>query len=332
MKTPQLPRFTRSVQRQDNTPCCNCATIYSGNYCPECGQESFIGAPTTVDFIYEFLTRNIFERGKMPRTIWHLLRYPGGLTVDFLEGRRARFIRPVRLYFGLSVLYFLLLSLSTNLSGKISAEMIEASSKASNEASAKAPKNTLKAPPLPAELAKDPEKLLPDISKTPDKPEINVQVLGNYFGRGPADALQKRITQFIKLPQEEQLHQALQALFNQAPKAMFFLVPVFAFLLKLLFMLRRIPYGAHLLFAFHCHAFVFLCLLIILLPLPGVVNGIVSSIIFWLMWLYPLLAIRTTYACSWFSAIWRWLTLSILYPTVIFITLALATLTAVFVL
>lgn len=332
MKTPQLPRFTRSVQRQDNTPCCNCATIYSGNYCPECGQESFIGAPTTIDFIYEFLTRNIFERGKMPRTIWHLLRYPGGLTVDFLEGRRARFIRPVRLYFGLSVLYFLLLSLSINLSGKISAEMFEASSNASNEASAKAPGNKLKAPSLPAELANDPEKPLPDISNTPDKPEINVQVLGNYFGRGPADALQKRINQFIKLPQEEQLHQALQALFNQAPKAMFFLVPVFAFLLKLLFILRRIPYGAHLLFAFHCHAFVFLCLLIILLPLPGVVSGIVSSIIFWPMWLYPLLAIRTTYACSWFSAIWRWLTLSILYPTVIFITLALATLTAVFVL
>jgi hypothetical protein len=109
---------------------------------------------------------------------------------------------------------------------------------------------------------------------------------------------------------------------------MFFLVPVFALLLKLLFMLRRISYGAHLLFAFHCHAFIFLCLIFLLLPLPG----IISVPLQWLMWAYPLLAIRTTYLCSWPGAIWRWLTLSILYPAVIATTLGLATLTAVFML
>lgn len=329
MTSQQLARFTRSTQRQQNAPCRNCATIYSGNYCPECGQEAYTGAPTAVDFIYEFLTRNVFERGKMPRTLWHLVRYPGGLTVDFLEGRRARFIRPVRLYFGLSVLYFLLLSLSTNLSGKITSELMDASHKSTGETNAAVKKNALKIPLSPDPTNK-PDKQLIQPSETSATPEINVQLLGNYFGRGPADALQKRINHFIKLPQEEQLRQAVQALFNQAPKAMFFLVPVFALLLKLLFMLHRIPipYGAHLLFAFHCHAFVFLCLLFLMLPLPGIVSGP----IFWLMWAYPLLAMRATYGCSWMGALWRWLTLSILYPSVIVTTLALATLTAVFVL
>ena len=322
MKSPQLSRFTRSTLRQENAPCRNCATTYSGNYCPECGQESYTGAPTALAFIYEFLTRNVFERGKMPRTIWHLLRYPGGLTVDFLEGRRARFIRPVRLYFGLSVLYFLLLSLSTN-SGKISSELIHASSKTTAEATASAAKK-----PLAPDAEKNREEILAKISEATDEPDFNVQFLGNRFSRDPTEKVQKRIKQFIKLPQEEQLHQGLQALFNQAPKAMFFLVPVFALLLKLLFMLRRIPYGAHLLFAFHCHAFIFLCLIFLLLPLPGIISGPVQ----WLMWGYPLLAMRTTYVCSWPSAIWRWLTLSILYPVVIFTTLALATLAAVFVL
>lgn len=326
MKSLQLARFTRSTQRQQTAPCRNCATVYSGNYCPECGQESYTGAPTALDFIYEFLTRNVFERGKMPRTVWHLLRYPGGLTVDFLEGRRARFIRPVRLYFGLSVLYFLLLSLSTN-SGKITAELIHAASETSVEATAAADKKAVNKAP-PPEAAQTPEDILAKISKATDEPDFNVQFFGNRFSRDPTEKVQKRIKQFIKLPQEEQLHQGLQALFNQAPKAMFFLVPVFALLLKLLFMLRRIPYGAHLLFAFHCHAFLFLCLLFLLLPLPGIISAPVQ----WLMWGYPLLAIRTTYVCSWPSAIWRWLTLSILYPIVIFTTLALATLAAVFVL
>jgi hypothetical protein len=328
MKSPQLTRFIRSIRRQENSPCSNCSTIYSGNYCPECGQESFTGAPTTIDFIYEFLTRNIFERGKMPRTIWHLLRYPGGLTVDFLEGRRQRFIRPVRLYFGLSVLYFLLLSLSSNLSGKISGNLIAASSRTTDQpaVTANEPSKSNKTPILTIEMANEnpgqPEKL----EKAPTEPDVNVKFLGNYFGQGTADNVQKRIIQFIKLPQEEQVHQAVQALFNQAPKAMFFLVPVFAFLLKILFLLRRIPYGAHLLFAFHYHAFLFLCLPIMLLALPDIVN----TALFILMSGYLFLAIRTTYVCSRLGTLWRWLIVNIVYPIVIIMTLALATLTAVF--
>ncbi|MFZ6747948.1 DUF3667 domain-containing protein [Undibacterium sp. Ren11W] len=326
MKSAQLSRFTRSTQRQENAPCRNCATIYSGNYCPECGQESYTGAPTAVDFIYEFLTRNVFERGKMPRTLWHLLRYPGGLTVDFLEGRRARFIRPVRLYFGLSVLYFLLLSLSTS-TEKISSELIKASSQTIPQATAAAEKAALNKPLVP-DPKKNREEILAKISEATDVPDFNIQFFGNRFSQDPTENVKKRIKDFVKLPQEEQLHQGIQALFNQAPKAMFFLVPVFALLLKLLFMLRRISYGAHLLFAFHCHAFIFLCLIFLLLPLPGIISVPVQ----WLMWGYPLLAIRTTYLCSWPSAIWRWLTLSILYPTVIATTLGLATLSAVFML
>ncbi|QJQ04519.1 DUF3667 domain-containing protein [Undibacterium piscinae] len=105
-RAPELARFVRSTKAKENAPCANCNTVYSGHYCPECGQEALGGAPTAIEFIYEFLTRNVLERGKMPRTLWHLIRYPGGLTVDFLEGRRQRFIRPVRLYIGLSLLYF----------------------------------------------------------------------------------------------------------------------------------------------------------------------------------------------------------------------------------
>jgi hypothetical protein len=309
MKSPQLSRFIRSTKRQDNSPCSNCATIYSGNYCPECGQESFTGAPTAVDFIYEFLTRNIFERGKMPRTIWHLLRYPGGLTVDFLEGRRQRFIRPVRLYFGLSVIYFLLLSLSTNLSGTISGRLMDLSAEKIGIST--------------DETKLDPGKQIAEV-QSQEKPKA-IHVRSSFLNENAVAALEKRITHFTNLPQQEQLQTALQTLFNQAPKAMFFLVPVFAFLLKTMFLLRRIPYGAHLLFAFHYHAFLFLCLPIMLLPLPHLVD----TALFICMSGYLFLAIRTTYACSRLGTVWRWILLNIFYPIVIMMTLALATLTAV---
>jgi hypothetical protein len=324
MKSPQLSRFIRSTQRQENKPCGNCATIYSGNYCPECGQESFTGAPTAIDFIYEFLTRNIFERGKMPRTIWHLLRYPGGLTVDFLEGRRQRFIRPVRLYFGLSVLYFLMLSLSGNLAWKISDQLLENSRKSTDASSEIAPPEP--ATREPAKIAPKPDARTEEAAQNTEDPVINVSILGNIFGREMAESIKKRIIQFLKLPQAEQLHQAVQTLMNQAPKAMFFLVPVFAFLLKSMFLLRRIPYGAHLLFAFHYHAFLFLCLPVMLLPLPD----LAVTALFILMSGYLFLAIRTTYACSRLGTLWRWLILNIVYPITIILTLALATLAAVF--
>lgn len=326
MKSPQLTRFIRSTKRQQDAPCHNCATVFSGNYCPECGQEAFTGAPTALDFIYEFLTRNIFERGKMPRTIWHLLRYPGGLTVDFLEGRRQRFIRPVRLYFGLSILYFLMLSLSGNLVWKISDHLLENSRK-SNATSSKIIQIETDTP-APPKIAAKPDTPADEPSRSLDEPVINVSFLGNYFGREMAESIEKRIKLFIKLPQEEQLRQGVQTLLNQAPKAMFFLVPVFAFLLKTLFLWRRIPYGAHLLFAFHYHALVFLGLSLMLLHLPD----LAESIIFLLMNAYLIIALRTTYLCSWYGAVWRWLLLSMFYPIIILVTLILATVAAAFVL
>ena len=331
MKSPQLARFIRSTQRQENEPCGNCATIYSGNYCPECGQESFTGAPTTIDFIYEFLTRNIFERGKMPRTIWHLLRYPGGLTVDFLEGRRQRFIRPVRLYFGLSVLYFLLLSLSANLSGKIGTQQAGISFNDKSIPSEVAKPSTQSVGGVIEQKIEEKiqEKQKEAISITADPPQdvhVELPFLEKYFGHKAVIALEKRINRFKSVPQEEQLQIAVQTLFNQAPKAMFFLVPVFAFLLKSMFLFRRIPFGAHLLFAFHYHAFLFLCLLVMLLPMPDLVQVVLVIS----MNVYLFMAIRTTYACSRLATLWRWIILNTIYPVVIIATLALATLTAFF--
>jgi hypothetical protein len=325
MRPPQLARFIRSTQRQAHVPCRNCDTVFSGKYCPECGQETFTGAPTAVEFIYEFLTRNAFERGKMPRTIWRLLRYPGALTVDFLEGRRQQFIRPVRLYFGLSILYFLLLSLSGNTATKLRDQLIENSNKTVEAASQVAPSSIERRTPGSPVPAIKPDNS--EVTKASEEPKINVSMLGNIFGDSVAKSVEKRIKHFIKLPQEEQLYQAVSTLFNQAPKAMFFLVPIFALLLKTMFLWQRIPYGAHLLFAFHYHAFLFLTLALMLLHLPDPVAGL----LFLLMHVYLFIALRTTYLCSRLGALWRWLVLAMLYPIIIFLTLALATLAAVFI-
>ena len=59
------------------------------------------------DGVHEFLHLD----GKIFRTIALLALKPGALTVEFLRGRRARYISPLRLYLTCSILYFALAAL-----------------------------------------------------------------------------------------------------------------------------------------------------------------------------------------------------------------------------
>jgi hypothetical protein len=324
----QLTRFNRSVRHQDSEPCRNCGTAFIGNFCPQCGQEAHTGAPTTWGFIYEFLTTNVLERGKLPRTLWHLLRFPGGLTVDFLEGRRTRFIRPIRLYFTLSIIYFLILSLdSNNILKSFGAEESAPASSAARTATTASAVNAINKPPQKTPNAKHGPVIgakpvsAPSIQEG-DQDNIVLDEKGaskdaNFESdlpdSGALGLFKKRMQRFAKMPRHELYQTLWQGILGNAPKAMFFLVPVFALLLKVLFIRRKIPYGAHLLFAFHYHALIFLSLLILLLPLPDNVAPVIAI----LVCLYLPLALHTTYACTWLGALWRSFIIGWLYPVAI---------------
>ena len=329
MNSNRLSRFTRSTVHQDNEPCRNCAKVFCGNYCPNCGQEALTGAPTTMGFIYEFLTRNILERGKLPKTLWQLLRYPGSLTVDFLEGRRQRFIRPVRLYFGLSVLYFLLLSLTSNFSTDVAKNFGNPGRTASEVDQRHLPqKNPASNPAIAAAVSKSDsidEKPSQDVKQRSNptfEPKIEVdakelEILDKMFPRDVSIELKKRISRFSNLPERDAVRTLSTGMMHQASKVMFFLLPVFAFILKCLFLTKRIPYGAHLLFSFHYHAMLFVCLLVLLLPMPGIIEfGIVT----WAC-LYLPFAMRTSYDIGWWATLWRCFILSMLYSLAIILAL-----------
>lgn len=330
MKSPQLARFTRLTRHQDDEPCRNCDAVYSGNFCSQCGQEAYTGAPTTVGFIYEFLTRNIFERGKVPRTLWHLLRYPGGLTVDFLEGRRQRFIRPVRLYFALSVLYFLFLTVQNSDLVKYAANDLLSSKQAdAAEGSVPAPVKTLPRPLIRLDMgtrpkANDAGKVVLDhagkvvLDHNGARFDDSLFKLLGLSEKQISDSrvwqeLRLRVRRINDLSEQELQATLLKGALDQAPKAMFFLVPVFALFLKILFLFRRIPYGAHLLFAFHYHSMVFLGLLFLLFPAPAFLTALAIL----LGGCYLPLAMRTTYLCGWFGALTRSLVLLLMYAMVI---------------
>lgn len=63
-----------------------------------------------LEFVHEWLGHYVAVEGALLRTLKALLFQPGLLAADFIAGRRARYVGPLRLYLTASVLSFLLLS------------------------------------------------------------------------------------------------------------------------------------------------------------------------------------------------------------------------------
>jgi hypothetical protein len=90
----------------DSQNCLNCGTKLTGQYCGQCGQR----ATSRFISIWELLRDafgDLFELdSRLWRTLAPLLVRPGLLTKDYLEGRRARYMPPFRMYLVLSLLFF----------------------------------------------------------------------------------------------------------------------------------------------------------------------------------------------------------------------------------
>jgi len=95
--------------------CLNCGSRLSDSfsYCPQCGQANHdLNIP--VRHLFEEAAEGIFHFDiKSLRTISTLTFKPGVITSEFIAGKRATYVAPVRLYIFISFLFFLLLSLSS---------------------------------------------------------------------------------------------------------------------------------------------------------------------------------------------------------------------------
>ena len=82
------------------------------SYCGACGQK-FERHPFSLwDVMSEFLEVITHLDSRLWRTMGLLLATPGYLSQQFLAGRRTSYLAPFRLYFGISVAFFLVASLA----------------------------------------------------------------------------------------------------------------------------------------------------------------------------------------------------------------------------
>jgi hypothetical protein len=98
-----------------DSSCLNCGAELHGAFCSACGQRVIPAYPTVRQLVGDAWEELSGYDGRFVRTFRRLLRRPGEITLEVMEGRRARYISPVRLYLVASVAYFLVAAAVPNL-------------------------------------------------------------------------------------------------------------------------------------------------------------------------------------------------------------------------
>ena len=77
--------------------CLNCGSELKGKYCHNCGQEVVDKTPTVWGFIVEYFNNAFIWDSNFVRTFWTLIRRPGRLTNDYIDGKFVSQEHPLKL-------------------------------------------------------------------------------------------------------------------------------------------------------------------------------------------------------------------------------------------
>jgi hypothetical protein len=81
--------------------------VLTGPYCSQCGQSVEDGEATTITHLVQEVAHEVSNLdGKVLRTVAALLARPGRLTAEYWSGRRASWIRPLKIFLLAAALHF----------------------------------------------------------------------------------------------------------------------------------------------------------------------------------------------------------------------------------
>lgn len=92
--------------------CANCANPLTeqAKYCGQCGQSVLSIEKPIKPVLAEMLHESLDIDGRMFLTLKTLLFKPGMLSLEYRNGKRAKYTPPFRMYLVISILFFLLIS------------------------------------------------------------------------------------------------------------------------------------------------------------------------------------------------------------------------------
>jgi hypothetical protein len=90
------------------TNCLNCGAEVTDRFCSHCGQENIEPRENFWQLLVHFFNDFTHFDGKFFSTIRVLLLQPGKLTREYIAGRRAGYLHPIRMYLFISFAFFIL--------------------------------------------------------------------------------------------------------------------------------------------------------------------------------------------------------------------------------
>lgn len=115
---PTLQQKGRYGLQYRGNECTNCGhpLDISDKFCPNCSQANSNKKLTLKDFFDEFFSTLISYDSRLLKTLSALLTKPGKITNDYINGKRVSYTNPFRFLLSLSIIYFLMINFSSNLS------------------------------------------------------------------------------------------------------------------------------------------------------------------------------------------------------------------------
>jgi hypothetical protein len=97
------------LKERTDKDCLNCGSTVTGRFCQVCGQENVEVKESFAHLIMHFIEDLTHFDGKLWKTLKLLLFKPGKLTQHYMDGKRASYIHPIRMYLFISAVFFLIM-------------------------------------------------------------------------------------------------------------------------------------------------------------------------------------------------------------------------------
>jgi hypothetical protein len=314
--------------RTENCQNCGLSLKPEDNYCPECGQENDNKRQPVFHILLDIFQNFLSLDSKVFGSLIPLVTKPGFLTLEFIRGRRARYLHPARLFLSLVVAYFLIASITASdegLGDELTPIFRVDTTGSSQEVTIQ--------PDADDEgmnfrtTVQDTSRGMIQVDSDVDyynriRSLVNAGVtdvdavidsLGGEHNFG-SRLLTGWLIKSVNLDQKSFKDYLLEKL----PWIIFGFMPVFALLMKLFYFRHDKYYIDHLIFSFHLHSFVFLVFIIITLikSMTGFSADIWAGL---LIVLYCLLSFRNVFRQKWGRTILKMVGISFFYSLSIII-------------
>lgn len=320
---------------EEKLECLNCGHPLEehDNFCPNCGQKTS-DEVTIVVLFYNTISNYLSFDAKFLRSFIPLMLKPGYLAKRFVEGKRSRYLHPGNMYLFVSVILFFLFSFVVNdwskkaneVNQKIvdtelvedEVEKVKADSIITAQVLESVKKNQERFGVPEAEIKKT-DSIIKAQNGTNYKTsyDFNKAKVDTLIAAGASDeviykemGMQEDAGYFTRKFYKGALNvikgsgagSIIKRMFDAVPIAMFILLPLFAFILKI-FYFRRGRYAYHLVFSFYFFSFLFTVFAVLLgidliyPEFPGWISWLVVLSTF----IYFYLAVLNFYQRHWFT-------------------------------